>query len=357
MRIVRNILQEPLPGVPMPAQSSLSSRTAATTMADLEPGEMLLVWGARYWRSCLRQGRASMPILWDVFHRNRIDQAVVPLSQFLDLIACQALRPAEIRCTACRYLGADEMRIAQAIALAQRQATEPAATMLSSWLAPADLIPGVAMVCDIALILEQARWVLPLRNPACLAGRRCVPQSNEPEVRRMSDASKLAPDSQMIDSQTIGMGDLDDTERLLIWSYRHWVSGAEHHPLIRHAFSRHIGHAAAALGMVAFETFMHALRLGAARVIHYHPPCCPYLCADEICVLLLIASMQHGDHGHARKIAGWLVRRDRVDATIAAAGDLATVFEDHGLSFTRRGPAPAGTPSDGPAAEVRPTIH
>lgn len=120
--------------------------------------------------------------------------------------------------------------------------------------------------------------------------------------------------------------ELTEAERLLIWSFRRWASGCDHRPLIRHAFARQFGASRATEALQAFHHFMDVLRIGARRVIHYHMPCCPCLGADELRVLLLVASAQHGDGWRAAVAAGGLVHRAWVEPFVEAAGVLADAF-------------------------------
>lgn len=122
-------------------------------------------------------------------------------------------------------------------------------------------------------------------------------------------------------------GELTDAERLLVWSFRRWASGCDHRPLIRHAFAVQFGAGRGGEALHAFHHFMDVLRVGARRVIHYHLPCCPCLGADELRVLLLVASAQHGDGWSAAVVAGGLVHRSWIDAFVEAAEGLAEAFK------------------------------
>jgi hypothetical protein len=66
--------------------------------------------------------------------------------------------------------------------------------------------------------------------------------------------------------------ELDVSERLIVWSFRRWASGAEHWPAVRQEFSRQFSLEAAQHALSAFSDFVHTIRGRARRVIHYHQP-------------------------------------------------------------------------------------
>jgi len=71
------------------------------------------------------------------------------------------------------------------------------------------------------------------------------------------------------------LGQLDLAERLVVWSFRRWVSGTENWGLVEHEFRRQFAQAAAPGALRSFAMFVEALRCYARRVIRYHQPCCP----------------------------------------------------------------------------------
>jgi len=118
------------------------------------------------------------------------------------------------------------------------------------------------------------------------------------------------------------LGELDLAERLVVWSFRRWVSGTENWALVEHEFKRQFAQAAAQGALRSFAMFIEALRCHARRVIQYHQPCCPCLGCDEVCVLTMITAAQAGDTNLAKATGRWLVKPEGLADLLQAAGDL-----------------------------------
>ncbi len=153
------------------------------------------------------------------------------------------------------------------------------------------------------------------------------------------------------------MVELDPAERMLIWSFRHWVSGKAGRRLVLREFTRQLGARDAPATMQALDDVMNILRAGARRTIQHHLPCCPALCADEVCVLILVASVQHGHERLAASAAGWLVQDRHVRVFVDAAGELAAAFEGRGFRFTHRVGAETPPSRDPMPLAVHATMH
>ncbi len=123
--------------------------------------------------------------------------------------------------------------------------------------------------------------------------------------------------------------ELTEPERLLIWSFRRWASGSEHWPVVRHTLARQFGSRQGAITLEAFSHFMDVLRVGARRIINYHMPCCPCIGADELRVLVIVASAQHGDNWSAMAVAGGLVQHGWIGPFVDAAEVLAETFRQN----------------------------
>lgn len=74
--------------------------------------ERLLVWSVRYAAACRRAGRDPLPMLRDVFRRNRAEETAFAV---LRLVAVMAHRGCGIRCTACPTLSGHERSLVEAL--------------------------------------------------------------------------------------------------------------------------------------------------------------------------------------------------------------------------------------------------
>ena len=132
------------------------------------------------------------------------------------------------------------------------------------------------------------------------------------------------------------LGELDLAERLVVWSFRRWVSGTENWALVEHEFRRQFAEPAAHGALRSFAMFVEALRCHARRVIRYHQPGCPCLGCDEVCVLTIVTAAQAGDLNLAKATGRWLVKPEGLDALLQAAGTLGQAMARQDLHLPRR---------------------
>lgn len=132
------------------------------------------------------------------------------------------------------------------------------------------------------------------------------------------------------------LGELDLPERLVVWSFRRWVSGTENWALVEREFRRQFADGAAHGALRSFAMFVEALRCHARRVIRYHQPGCPCLGCDEVCVLTMITAAQAGDLNLAKATGRWLVRAEGLDDLMQAAGALGLAMARQDLRLPRR---------------------
>lgn len=132
------------------------------------------------------------------------------------------------------------------------------------------------------------------------------------------------------------LSELDLAERLVVWSFRRWVSGTENWALVEHEFRRQFNDASVHGALRSFAMFVEALRCHARRIIRYHQPGCPCLGCDEVCVLTVITAAQSGDMNLAKATGRWLVKAEGLDALMQAARDLARAMAAQDLRLPRR---------------------
>ena len=137
-------------------------------------------------------------------------------------------------------------------------------------------------------------------------------------------------------SHPTSLGELDLAERLVVWSFRRWVSGTENWALVEREFRRQFAEGAAHGALRSFAMFVEALRCHARRVIRYHQPGCPCLGCDEVCVLTMITAAQAGDTNLAKATGRWLVRAEGLEDLLQAAGALGQAMTRQDLHLPRR---------------------
>ncbi len=94
----------------------------------------------------------------------------------------------------------------------------------------------------------------------------------------------------------------------------------------------------------------------ARRPIEYHQPCCPCVCADEVCILALLGACQRAETQAARGLAEWLVRREGAPGLLESATRLVTVLASQGCRLPDRSTS-AHRPEAPPSRPVAVTLH
>lgn len=135
--------------------------------------------------------------------------------------------------------------------------------------------------------------------------------------------------------------ELDLSERFIVWSFRRWVLGlkqnsAAHWDMVWSEFSRQLGDQDGRDALSGFAGMVKALQGSARRRVRHHPPCCPYLAADEVCILCFVTACQNGQLQLARSLAEWLVKTQGVEEMVAAGRRLGELMQCHGLVCPER---------------------
>lgn len=124
--------------------------------------------------------------------------------------------------------------------------------------------------------------------------------------------------------------ELDDATQFVIWSYRRWVSGPQHWPLVQREYSGRFGDARGRDALAAFVRLIEALCQGAERRLEYHQACCPCVCGDELRLAALVGAAQAGVDLDAP--AAGLVGANAVPLLASRAADYAGALHRHGLT-------------------------
>lgn len=147
-------------------------------------------------------------------------------------------------------------------------------------------------------------------------------------------------------------------ERLLLWSFRAWVTDPRMHALVWREFARIFPPDEASLALRALEVSIGTIARHARREIVHHPICCTRIAPDERAVMSIFAAAQAEQTTIAIRHADWLVRPSGAGALVAAASALALAMIENDLMLPYRGHAvgaPALMPDRGrmPAMERR----
>ena len=126
-------------------------------------------------------------------------------------------------------------------------------------------------------------------------------------------------------------------ERLLLWSFRAWVSGPGFRDLVAREYARRFAPDEMPTALKALDLVVTAIARHARRRIVHHPPCCSRIAADEQAVLAIFAAAQAERADLALAHAGWLVRPDGAGAVVTAAAALGLAMIENDLCMPYRG--------------------
>lgn len=123
---------------------------------------------------------------------------------------------------------------------------------------------------------------------------------------------------------TYKMADLSPGEALLILTMRRWalaISGQGSHHLEINAteYRAAFPHTHSEV-LVSVRDLLRTIAMGTRRTIHHHMPGCPYVSADEIAFVTLVAAAQANETGLIHKLARLLLD-EHTTANVHAASD------------------------------------
>lgn len=135
--------------------------------------------------------------------------------------------------------------------------------------------------------------------------------------------------------------EISESERLLVWSYRRWIAGMRsreeaHWKLVWREVNCIFDADSARSILGGLQSIIAGIGLHARRTLRLHPPCCGYICADELSFVTLIGACQRRDYRTARGIAEWLVQEEGMSGVLEGAGRIATVLSEHRLYLPDR---------------------
>jgi hypothetical protein len=152
---------------------------ANTPLIELGEAELLLVSTARLSALPYRDPTGTHPDWRPDFVRAGIEDDGVPSFEALfQIMAATALRPLDVRCLRCGYLGEDEAWLLQLVGLLQRGDAVAAAAILADWLPPAAVRIALAPAQDLALTLAEGGFRLPHRHAEAAEIHRLAPAAH-----------------------------------------------------------------------------------------------------------------------------------------------------------------------------------
>src|SRR5215510_821174 len=108
---------------------------ADACVEELAPAELLLIATLRLFAARCRDPAGSHPDWRNGFRAAAIAECAVPaFNALFNIISVAALRPLDVRCPHCRFLGEDEAHFLRLQGLLQGLQTDAAAAILAGWL-------------------------------------------------------------------------------------------------------------------------------------------------------------------------------------------------------------------------------
>jgi hypothetical protein len=123
--------------------------------------EQFLVWAIRAWVEGYKSGRGRAGLLREGFALAGAADGWLLVEELMSLLAAAAKRPLDVRCLACRMLGADEAPLLAAVGGLQRSDTVPAIALTDEWLPAAAACAALDLLRRLAADLSSAGMRLP----------------------------------------------------------------------------------------------------------------------------------------------------------------------------------------------------
>ncbi len=172
---------------------------------------------------------------------------------------------------------------------------------------------------------------------------------------------QLATTSEDVGLPTSTM-DLDDSERLIVWTLRRWVRGLRQNDgtqwtLVWKEFGRAFNGRDGTIALAGFVRLIDGFQCHARRGMRMHQVCCSCLSADELRLVSLISACQWPEPAAAKARAAWLVHNDGVGALLEAGTQLAKLMRRHGMTLPRRTQAYGKWDGEIPLRSPLTTVH
>ena len=148
-------------------------------------------------------------------------------------------------------------------------------------------------------------------------------------------------DSKEYDVVPTRMGELTEPEGLLIRSYRWWVAGMrlnddKYWGVAWKSLSAAIADQCTKEVLGGLQSVIAGICSSARRPTRLHPPCCCFVCPDELQIVHLIGACQRRNHSLARSTAEWMVSGDGMANLIDGGRRIAAVLTRKALVLPDR---------------------
>lgn len=142
--------------------------------------------------------------------------------------------------------------------------------------------------------------------------------------------------------------ELTYAERMIVHALRMWAHDRRRWIDVILEFNRVCGPQPASRICQSLDGAFHELGTRARRRIRLHLPMCCHVSPDELCVLNLVAAIQHGEPLHAQAVARWLLPAGTAPGVTAHLAIAAEGLFACGYELPLRRPAPAREAEDAP---------
>ncbi len=137
------------------------------------------------------------------------------------------------------------------------------------------------------------------------------------------------------------MPELDTAEQLVVWALRCSMLALDnrtnHHIcLLRNELVRQFGPEDAQSACAGIFSIVRTVKANARRDLHFHQPCCPCLCEEELWLICLVGACQRGEARLAGFLAESTIQADGVGDVLNAAIFLAGLMRKHALVLPDR---------------------
>jgi hypothetical protein len=141
------------------------SHVADALVEELAAAELLLVATLRLFAARCRDPAGNHPDWRNGFRAAAIAECAIPaFSALFNIISGAALRPLDVRCPHCRFLGEDEAHFLRLEGLLQGSQTGAAAAILAGWLTDSAARMAMLPAQGLANAMMRGGLIVPIRN-------------------------------------------------------------------------------------------------------------------------------------------------------------------------------------------------
>ena len=137
------------------------------------------------------------------------------------------------------------------------------------------------------------------------------------------------------------MQELAESERLIIGIYRRWIAGMRsnddrHWSVVWMELSDSLGMKSARAILGGLQSVIAGIGSSSRRPVQLHPPCCGFVCPDELLVINLVGACQRRNYALARSTAEWMVSCDGRGSLIEGGRRIADALTEREILLPER---------------------